>query len=116
FRADRHQNDLLQLFVMNADGADERQLTNNEDVNWGPYWHPNGRTIAFATSVHGHRNYEIYLMNIDTGRTARLTFHDGFDGLPVSWPDGKGLMWTSKRGPDNPPQIFLADFTLPDGF
>ncbi len=116
FRADRKQNDLLQLYIMNADGTGEQQLTDNNEVNWGPYWHPNGRTIAFATSIHGHRNYEIYLMNIETGKTARLTYHDGFDGLPVFSPDGKRLMWTAKRGPDKTSQIFLADFTLPDGF
>ncbi|MFO0972135.1 MAG: hypothetical protein U1A27_01675 [Phycisphaerae bacterium] len=116
FRADRHKNDLLQLFVMNADGSHERQLTDTDYVNWGPFWHPTGHTVAFATSAHGHQNYEVYLLNVDTGKLARLTYHDGFDGLPVFSADGKKMMWTSKRGPDGTSQIFAADFTLPPGF
>lgn len=116
FRGDRRGDSLLQLYVVNAEGTGERRLTDTSFVNWGPYWHPNGRTIVFATSAHGHENYEVYLMNIDTGRTQRVTYHMGFDGLPVFSADGRRLMWTSKRGPDNTSQVFLADFTLPEGF
>lgn len=117
FRADRHQNDYLQVFVINADGTGERQLTpHGEVVNWAPFWHPNGRTIVWTTSRHGHHNYEVYLMNVETGRQMRVTDSPRFDGLPVFSPDGKWLMWTSARTPGEECQIFLADFTLPDGF
>jgi tricorn protease-like protein len=116
FRADRKQNDLLQLFVIDIDGKNEQQLTDNDAVNWGPYWHPNGKTIAFATSLHGHHNYEVYLMHLPTQKLHRLTHAPGFDGLPVFSPDGKKLMWTSKRGPDQTSQLFIADLKLPPGF
>ena len=44
-------------------------------VNWGPYWHPDGIHIIYATSKHGHSNYELYVMNVDTGlrRTNHLS-------------------------------------------
>jgi TolB protein len=116
FRADRRGDDLLQIFVIDIDGQNERQLTDNRFVNWGPYWHPEGRSIIYATSRHGHDNYELYLMNVETGRERRVTHTPGFDGLPVFSPDGRRLMWTSKRGPDGTSQIFIADFTLPEGF
>ena len=51
----------------NTEGTAERALTQNEFVNWGPYWHPDGTHIIYATSKHGHSNYELYLMNVDTG-------------------------------------------------
>jgi Tol biopolymer transport system component len=52
-------------------------------------------------------------MNVDTGEEERLTYHDGFDGLPVFSPDGKQLMWTSNsRGTDRNSQLFIADFSL----
>lgn len=114
FRADRESPDYLQIYVINADGSEERQLTSNGAVNWAPYWHPNGKVIAFTTSLHGHRHYEIYLCNIATGNQIRLTHSSSFDGLPVFSLDGKKMMWTSKRGPDNTSQIFIADFTLPE--
>ena len=114
FRADRQARHYLQIYVINSDGTNERQLTNNQAVNWAPYWHPNGKIIAFTTSLHGHAHYEIYGMNIETGAVCRLTHNASFDGLPVFSLDGQHMMWTSKRGPDNTCQIFLADFVMPE--
>lgn len=114
FRADRQKPDYLQIYVIDADGSNEKQLTDNGAVNWAPYWHPNGEVIAFTTSLHGHRHYEIYLFNLITGVFKRLTHHEGFDGLPVFSHDGKKLMWTSKRGDDGTCQIFIADFVMPE--
>lgn len=114
FRADRDKPDYLQIYVIDTDGANERQLTHNNAVNWAPYWHPNGKVIAFTTSLHGHHQYEIYLLNIETADYIRLTNSRTFDGLPVFSNDGTKLLWTSKRGQDNSCQIFIADFTLPN--
>ena len=36
YRSDRKNNDLLQIFINNLEGTDERALTDNEFVNWGP--------------------------------------------------------------------------------
>ncbi|MBS0634238.1 MAG: PD40 domain-containing protein [Verrucomicrobia bacterium] len=113
FRSDRQLEDMLQIYAINTDGSNERQLTDNGAVNWAPYWHPNGKVIAFTTSLHGHAHYEIYLMNIETGKTHRLTHNSTFDGLPVFSNDGTKLMWTSKRGL-SASQIFIADFTMPE--
>lgn len=115
FRADRKQNDHLQLFVINADGTGERQLTHDSDVvNWAPYWLPDGRSIVFTTSVHGHYNYEVYKLDIESGRFNRITYSPGFDGLPVISSDGKWMLWTSQRTSDGQSQVFLADFERPE--
>jgi TolB protein len=113
FRADRDKPHYLQIYVTNVDGSEEVQVTNNNAVNWSPYWHPSGGVVAFTTSLHGHMHYEIYLLHVKTGRQYRLTHNSTFDGLPVFNKKGTQLMWTSKRGPDNTSQIFLADFVLP---
>ncbi len=70
----------------------------------------------FTTSIHGHHNYEVYLLNIETGLQQRVTYRARFDGLPVISPDGKKMMWTSQRGPSGSSQIFIADFKTPPGF
>jgi Tol biopolymer transport system component len=125
YRSDRKGNDLLQIFVaaLTFDAAgnitgitNERQLTDDANVNWGPYFHPDGKHIVYATSAHGHTNYEIYAMRDDGSHKTRITFREGFDGLPVFSSDGKHLMWTSKRSPDNTSQIFVARFTPPAGW
>jgi Tol biopolymer transport system component len=122
YRSDRKGNDLLQIFTADLtfapDGqitgsANERQLTDDPNVNWGPYWYPDGRHLIYATSAHGHQNYELYWMRDDGSGKTRVTHKDGFDGLPVFSPDGKWLMWSSKRTTDNTTQIFAARFTPP---
>lgn len=122
YRSDRAHNDLLQIFVAdlafdpqgNITGkTNERQITHDNNVNWGPYWHPDNHHLIYATSRHGHTNYELYVMRDDGSHNTRITFTDGADILPVFSNDGKYLMWTSKRAPDNTTQIFVAQFHPP---
>ena len=136
YRSDRKGNSLLQIFVADLafDGAgdivgikNERQLTRDEPVdekhpvnlgaaiNWGPYWHPDDRHIIWATSGHGMANFELYLMRDDGSRKTRVTFANGPDLLPAFSPDGKWLMWTTRRGPEGTSQIWVSRFRLPKG-
>lgn len=121
YRSDRKGNDLLQVFVADLafdDKGDitgvkeEHQITDDANVNWGPYWHPDGHHIIFATSRHGHTNYELYLIRDDGSHATRVTYSPGADILPVFSPDGKYLMWTSKRSKDQTSQVFIAKFTM----
>ncbi len=100
------------LYVIDADGKNEKQLTFDDTVNWAPYWHPNGRTLIYSKGLGGHRNFELYLCDVETASHVRLTRHPGADVLPVFSADGTKVMWTSTRS-DGRSQIFLADFKMP---
>ncbi len=113
FRADRDAPHYLQIYMMDRDGLNLVQLTDNAAVNWAPFWHPSQDVVAYTTSIHSHRNYEIYLLSISTGEFHRVTHHPAFDGLPAFNQEGTKMLWTSKRGEDGSSQIFIADFTLP---
>jgi Tol biopolymer transport system component len=118
YRSDRKKKDHLQIHVINADGTGDRPLTDDPDtVNWGPYWHPDGKHIVYAGADHSdpsvRPNYDIWWMNVDSGKKSRITFAPGSDVLPVFSPDGKKLLWTSTRDGRMPPQIYIADFTPP---
>ena len=122
YRSDRNKNNLLQVFVadlaFDADGhitgkSAEHQVTNDANVNWGPSWHPDGQHIIYATSKHGHANYELYVIRPDGTHDVRVTYTPGPDILPVFSPDGKWLMWTCKRSANNTSQVFVARFTPP---
>jgi Tol biopolymer transport system component len=124
YRSDRQNNNLLQIFVAdlafdekgNITGVKaEHQLTSDVNVNWGPFWHPDDKHIIYATSKHGHTNYELYLMRDDGSHPVRITYSPGADILPAFSPDGKYLMWTSKRSPDQTTQVFVARFMMPEG-
>ncbi|MFN7020192.1 MAG: TolB family protein [Phycisphaerales bacterium] len=114
YRSDRRGDDLLQLFVgvlkFDADGVpvglqSEHQITDDEHVNWAPYWHPSGKFLVYGSSGVGHSNYEVFAVEVDTGKPAsqlrrrRVTFAHGADVLPVFSGDGRLMMWTAQRGP-----------------
>ncbi|MGF1579803.1 MAG: biopolymer transporter Tol [Gemmataceae bacterium] len=118
FRSDREKKDHLQLYVINSDGTGEKALTDNLNwVYWAPYWYKDSKHIVYTAANHavpGRPNYDLYWMNIETGKTVRLTHDPAADVLPVFSPDGTKLMWTSRRTPSRTSQLFIADFTPPE--
>src|SRR2546423_6063538 len=118
FRSDRKKEDHLQLYVINVDGTGERALTDDLDwVQWGPYWYKDSKHIIYAGADHsvaGRPNYDLYWLNVDTGKKVRITHYPGADVLPVFSPDGKKIMWTSTRGDGHSSQLYLADFVPPN--
>lgn len=113
YRSDRRGDNLLQVFVSNLafdeNGKiigiqEELQLTDNEHVNWCPFYTPDAKYLLYATSEVSHGNYEIYAIDAkgtyDPQYTPRLriTHARGFDGLPAFTPDGQWMIWTSQRG------------------
>ena len=100
-----------EVFTMRTDGTDIKRLTNIGAMSWAPYFHPSGDYLIFTTNKHGFGNFELYLVRSDgQGQPVRVTYTDGFDGLPVFLPDGKRLSWTSTRTPSKQSQIFMADW------
>jgi Tol biopolymer transport system component len=100
-----------EVYVANADGSGARPVTRLGAMSWAPYFHPSGDYIIFATNLQGFQNFELYIVDTDGKRDpVRVTYSDGFDGLPVFSPDGTRLSWSSSRTADRKPQIFIADW------
>ncbi|MCZ7649180.1 MAG: PDZ domain-containing protein [Planctomycetota bacterium] len=100
-----------EVWVMNADGSEQRQVTKIGAVAWAPYWHPSMQWLVFACN-HEDPAFELYAVRPDGGDLTRITYAQGFDGLPVFSPDGRELMWTSTRDTDNS-HVYVADVFLP---
>jgi Tol biopolymer transport system component len=102
---------IANVFTMNPDGTDVRQITDFDAMSWAPYIHPSGQYILFASNKLGFENFEVYMVDIDGKKEpVRITYADGFDGLPVPSPDGRQLAWTSTRAGGSEGQIFLAQW------
>lgn len=104
----------VELFVMNADGSDQRQITKLGGANFGPSWTPDGSKIIFSSNHKAPRsgNFDLYLVNPDGSGLEQLTYRAEFDGFPMFSPDGKTLLWASNRfaagaGETN---LFVADW------
>ena len=102
---------IANVFTMNPDGSDVRQITDFGAMSWAPDSQPSGQYILFASNKLGFENFEVYLVDIDGKKEpVRVTYSDGFDGLPVPSPDGRQLAWTSTRAGGSEGQIFLAQW------
>lgn len=105
---------VAEVFTLDLATGATRQLTQLGAVSWAPYYHPSGDYFVFATSVHGHRNFELYLGDVSGKHPpVRVTESEGFDGLPVFSPDaeGKRIAWTSNRhNPNGGAQIYIANW------
>jgi len=100
---------LADVYTMKLDGSDRRRLTDFGAMSWGPYYHPSGEYVLFASNKLGFSNFEVFMVDSRGEKEPlRITFTEGFDGLPVFSPDGKTLVWTSGRAPGGESQLFMA--------
>ena len=106
----------LGIWIMNADGTDKRRLTPNDGkLYWAPFPHPDGKRIFFTSNMlHGGsmRNFEIYLLSIESGAIERITYDSSFDAFPILSGDGKSFVWCSNREGATPhaTNVFIADW------
>lgn len=106
----------VELFVMNADGSNQRQITNNGAANFAPFFHPSGEKIIFCSNVNDNsprrRNFELFLINPDGSGLEQVTHYEAFDGFPMFSKDGSKLIFCSNRNGAQPGQtnVFLADW------
>lgn len=104
----------LEIWVMNADGSNKRQITKNGKANFAPYFFPDGKRVIFASNMNDPRgrNFDLYTINVDGSGLERITFNETFDGFPMFSRDGKKLVFASNRhsktqGDTN---VFIADW------
>jgi Tol biopolymer transport system component len=104
----------VELFLMNADGSNQRQITNLGGANFGPSWTPDGKRIIFSSNYKNPHsgNFDLYLVNPDGSNLEQITFDESFDGFPMFSPDGKKLVWASNRNDDKPGEtnLFIAEW------
>jgi Tol biopolymer transport system component len=105
----------VEIHIMNADGTDERRLTNTpvSDVDNGDQvFSPDGSKIAF-TSSRDNGSHEIYLMNADGTNQINLTSSPSYDSNPVFSPDGSKIAFQSDRGGSYGIWLMNADGSAP---
>ncbi|MNK08047.1 translocation protein TolB [compost metagenome] len=99
-----------EIFTMNVDGSDQKQVTRLKSMSWAPFFHPSGDYLIFGSSVLGYSNFELFIVDAEGKQDpVRVTFAEGFDGLPVFTPDGNQLSWTH-RSEKGDSQIVIADW------
>ena len=97
FESERDGNP--EIYVMNADGANQRRLTDDDGQDWWPTWSPagalGGPQIAFMSDRDG--DWEIYVMDVEGGNLQQLTDNEAEDEEPAWSPDGTRIAFQSNR-------------------
>lgn len=106
----------FEIWLMNADGTNKRQVTKLGAASFAPFFTPDGKKIIFCTNYFDvdrrKRNFDLALINVDGTGLERVTFNESFDGFPMFSPDGKKLVFASNRNgaKTGDTNVFIADW------
>jgi TolB protein len=98
------------IYVIDADGSNQQQLTDGKDVSQFGSWSPDGKQIAFTSGRSGEE--EIYIMNADGNNVTQLTDHSPIAVDPLWSPDGQYLAFDLFDGKNT--DVYLMDLKKKD--
>ena len=90
-----HRDGNLELYVMDVDGRNLRNLTRKEGYDAHPSWSPDGSRIVFESDRFG--NFDICILEVASGQVVNLTDHPALDRQPTWSSDGKQIAFVSNR-------------------
>ncbi|MBV9084463.1 MAG: PD40 domain-containing protein, partial [Acidobacteriaceae bacterium] len=96
-----------EIWVMNWDGTEQRQLTHYRSITTFPAASPDGHIVAFTTYATGSPSIQMF--SLDTGR--KLPFYNqraSMNAFVSFTPDSKRIVFSSTAG-GGPAQLYMAN-------
>ena len=98
--------DAKEIFVMDYDGADLKQITKNNSLNMSPAWSPDGRRLAFVS--YRKRTPKLYIYDGQDGSLTDASPKGSVLCIAPDWsPDGRSIAFASSTGGNT--EVFILD-------
>ena len=90
---------MMEIYIMNADGSNVRQLTESPGYDGGPFFSPDGKKICWRRFSENGLRAEIMTMNVDGSQQRTITDMKKMSWAPFYHPSGEYLIFnTNKHG------------------
>ena len=99
---------MMDIYLMNADGSEVRQLTNVEGYDGGPFFSPDGKRICWRRFSKDGLLAEIYTMNVDGSDEQQLTKMNVMSWAPFYHPSGEYLIFTTNKHGFNNFELYIV--------
>jgi len=104
----------MEIFTCDADGKNQKQLTNNNAANFAPFFFPDNKRVMFSSNMNdpGGRYFDLFVMKTDGSGLERVTYGGHFNSFAMFSDDGKKIVFVSDRNAKNRYEfnVFLADW------
>lgn len=101
------------IWTINADGTDLRQLTRRSERNRFPSWSPDGTKIVFVSNQLKRSTFTIFIMNADGSNQVKISDIPGWNGHPEWSPDGTRIAYDSSSSGNIEIMVMKADGSNP---
>ena len=100
---------MMEIYIMNADGSNVRQLTESPGYDGGPFFSPDGKKICWRRFSENGLRAEIMTMNVDGSQQRTITDMKKMSWAPFYHPSGEYLIFnTNKHGFKNF-ELYIVD-------
>ncbi len=97
------------LYIMNADGSDQRRLTTAPGYDGGPFFSPDGERIVWRRFDASGMNADIFSMKTDGSDVRQVTHFKSMSWAPFYHPSGKYIIFTSNKLGFENFELFITD-------
>ena len=105
----------MELYMVDLDGSNLKQITHLGNANWAPFVHPSGKKVIFSSNHKSKRGFpfNMYMINIDGTGLEQITYGSTFAAFPMFSFDGKKIVFSSNRNNkkgSRDTNMFIADW------
>ncbi len=99
----------IDLFIMDADGKNLKQLTHTPGYDGGPFFSPDGTHLTWRRFSVDGKSAEVFTMKIDGQEEKQITHLQAMSWAPFYHPSGDYLIFTSNKLGYQNFELFIVD-------